>query len=217
MRSMTVVGWPLASVTGLTAINVALAACGVIAYGYISPYVALVAVIANRICVKSGIMAAFVAVPEIHAYVLPSEYSFTLPALVAYLSMFVVAFAVAPTSGRPKSERIYDAGAELPFTSKGAVEGSLHGTGVRFWDVEASADWAADCDVGAEYARLYLGRIKTGETRPLIAWIVADMVRSGKFGGVETGFIQVLGQPSALAIRAASSVPKHDPDDGRLH
>ena len=67
---------------------------------------------------------------------------------------------------------------------------SLHGNGRRYWGVISSGNWVDDCQVGEEYGRIYLERVKSGEPYPLLCWIVRDMIVAGRFTGVECGFIQ---------------------------
>jgi hypothetical protein len=84
---------------------------------------------------------------------------------------------------------------ELPFVSDHPERRarSLHGTGRCFWDVQTSGDWCADCEVGAEYGQLYLEHLRrTGKPDPLMCWIVADMIATGRWSGVECGFVQTV-------------------------
>jgi hypothetical protein len=82
---------------------------------------------------------------------------------------------------------------QLPFTSQSDdLDASLIRTGKRFWTVTPSGNWIEDCKLGEEYARLYLERINTGSSTPLMCWIVADMIKAGRYTGVECGFIQAV-------------------------
>ena len=202
---------PAIAVGGLTAANVLLAWLGVIEQGYISPYVALVAAIANKMSLRTGLVAACMAIPLINNLVFPPFGAFqavTIPEAMSYASMIAVAFLVAPRLPRHcdvSLRREYDAGTELPFTRRDHKNGngSQHGTGVHYWDVYASGVWAKDCEVGTEYARLFLERVKANEPHPIMAWIVRDMVVRGPalWSGIEVGFVQGLARPSAGAIR----------------
>jgi hypothetical protein len=49
---------------------------------------------------------------------------------------------------------------------------SLHRNGHRYWDVVSSGNWAEDCQVGVEYGRIYLERVKSGEPYLTLSWIV---------------------------------------------
>jgi hypothetical protein len=69
-------------------------------------------------------------------------------------------------------------------------DNSLHKNGVCYWDVKASDDWGDDCLVGEEYARMYLERMRHGDGRPELWWIVRDMIVAGRCTVVECGFIQ---------------------------
>ena len=84
---------------------------------------------------------------------------------------------------------------ELPFMSHRPERRdlSLHGTGRCFWEVKSGGIWHEDCDLGEEYARIYLEHLrKTGKPYPLMCWIVNDMVAARRWSGVECGFVQTV-------------------------
>ena len=122
--------------------------------------------------------------------------------LVALLAAHGMARAETPTS-REAEERdaalsaameVTPPTTELPFVSHHPErrDRSLHGTSLCFWDVKASGVWHEDCELGAEYARIYLKHLRrTGNPYPL-CWIVNDMVAAGRFSGVECGFVQTV-------------------------
>lgn len=74
------------------------------------------------------------------------------------------------------------------------LTGSLYGNGRCYWDVISTGDWAEDCRVGEEYARIWF---EASTSMPPLAWILRDMVAAGRWTGVEVGFIQ-----AALAQKA---------------
>ncbi len=190
---------------------------------YVSPYVAMVAVLANRVCVRAGLLTALLSIPTYnYLFAGAPHQGFQVPSLgevAAYASMVFAALMVAPRR-QPPTRRVYDAGTELPFTSNGRNgngdrgNGGLHGNGIRYWDVRPTGQWVEDCNVGSEYARIFVERIKAGEPRPLIGWIVRDMIVKGVWSGIEAGFMQSLGRASYAAFR--SSVSQNNANDGRL-
>jgi hypothetical protein len=108
----------------------------------------------------------------------------------AHILMLVSVFVVRRNL-RPKcvEEPNTGEGYVLPFTSSSAEPSGLHGTGHRYWDVVPSGDWCADLEVGEEYARMWLHLVRTQRPRPVISWILGDMIAAGKFTGVEAGFV----------------------------
>jgi hypothetical protein len=77
----------------------------------------------------------------------------------------------------------------------------------NFWSVARSGGWGADCAVGEAYARMFLERVRAHQSRPLLAWIVEDMVRAGpaNWSGVEVGFLQYMERASARFMLAGVS------------
>jgi len=168
-----------------------------ISHGCVFFYVAAVAVIANRIGLMAALVATLAAMPQINYFVIAPRDAFTVPTMVelsAYVCMIGVALMVTPNLRLRSRKRTWDAGTELPFThrdrSPEGAQASMHGMGVRFWSVTSTGKWSEDVAVGEEYARIYLARATTGELRPPMAWIVADMIKAGRFSGVEAGFLQ---------------------------
>ena len=169
---------------------------------YASPYVALVAVMADRVCVRAGLLSAVLAMLSFNYFFAGnSNWAFdpvTLPEATVYVSMIAVALFVAPRQPPAGTPKVYDSERNLPFTANETnhnnAKRSLHGTGRRYWSVQASGNWAADCHLGAEYARIFVERTKAIEARPMLCWIVRDMIAEGRFSGVEAGFIQTLGR-----------------------
>ena len=206
--SARAVTYPLLTVGMLTAVNDAAVDNGVYPVPYLSLYVAVVALLANRVCVRAGLLgAALSALSYDYWFSGGDHYGFVTPSIneaMAYVVMFGLAVAIAPRNppADPPDRQSFGAGSELPFTTKDTndLEKSLHGVGVRYWSVEASGDWIEDCAVGSEYARIFIERVKARQSRPLMAWIVRDMVTAGRWTGVECGFIQGVARASAAAI-----------------
>jgi hypothetical protein len=86
-----------------------------------------------------------------------------------------------------------DAITDLPFVGKDPDGKST------FWQVEASGDWGTDGKTGEAYAQIFVERIRAGQRRPLLAWIVRDMVCAGpaRWSGMEVGFLQYIERASA--------------------
>lgn len=180
-------GVPSLAVAGLTAGGLAMEATTLAC-----PYLALVAIVAHRICLQSAVLTILLAIPCNNYFFMESQWAWDHPIareLLLYGLMAVITFLVAPS--RRVARRIPDLGGDLPFTSRDTPPtDSLHGEGVRYWDVRPSGVWAEDCAVGMEYARVYVSRFKCGERRPLLCWIIRDMIRGGQWSGVEAGFAQ---------------------------
>lgn len=185
----------------MTGVGIIAENAGIVESWYGSPFVALVAVVANRLGMRSALVAAvlgaiahnyFFAGGVPRAFVWPSAAEWTI-----YLSMLAVAVLVA----RPRpttATRVYDGGSNLPFTNrttdtdKDGKPGGLHSTGWLYWDVRPSGSWPEDCHVGQEYCRIWVSRARRNEPRPLLSWIIHDMIRSRKWTGVEAGFASAL-------------------------
>lgn len=163
-------------------------AVGVVKSIYASPFVALCALVSNRVCLRSGLITAFLAM-------IGHEYFFSAPYMsldwpspeqgLAYVANFLVAFAVArryPEAPErpitPPSDQI------LPFVDTHKPPDSK-----SFWLVQGGGDWFEDTDVGREYARLYMDQRAEKKSAPTLTWVVRDMLRSGRWTGVEAGFL----------------------------
>jgi hypothetical protein len=90
--------------------------------------------------------------------------------------------------------------AGLPFTG-------VTPDGARaFWISAPSGKYLADGQVGEEYGRLLIDRMRSHQPVPQLAWIVEDMVRRGptKWSGVEVGFLQTLTRALTEALTSES-------------
>lgn len=80
----------------------------------------------------------------------------------------------------------------LPFVQFGYdLEGDRRTS--SFWNVRASHVWAVDDQIGREYGRLFLNarQARVPGTPPL-SMIMRDMVKAGRWTGVEAGFNAVI-------------------------
>lgn len=198
------------SVVCLTVIGIAAERAQFVHDWYGSPYVALVAIWANRCGLRCGLTAAVLSTLAYH-YFFAGDWSWVAPnhaQLTIYISMFVVACLVSPNSETPNPLRVLDAGHDLPFTRKDGSPNGMHRSGRRYWDVERSGVWGKDCHLGSEYARIYLARIVRGEPRPMLAWVIHDMIRRGKWSGVEAGFASAI---ERLLTKAGAEPPRQSP------
>ncbi len=214
---------PVVSVSVLTAIVSLLTNLPVLERGCFFLYVGLAAALAARFGRLAALVATAAAIPQINHLVIPPV-GFQVPSLAelaAYAAMVWVTFAVTPhdeTCGAPPRGREYDAGTALPFTRRdrnpSGEAASLHGKGVRFWVVEPTGQWAADVVVGEEYARLFLNRVQAKERRPLLGWIVRDMIAAGRYSGIEAGFLSGVTVPPPSLLIAQDNADDHGIDSG---
>lgn len=70
----------------------------------------------------------------------------------------------------------------------------------RFWSVNPTGAYGADCGTGARYARLALDYMATAGTPYLLQWAVFDMMRLRReHTGLEVGFMSAFGRIAAEA------------------
>jgi hypothetical protein len=175
-----------------------------------APAVALVAIIASRLGMRSALLAAVIGIATtdyffIHAWGL--DWPRSLGELGIYLSMLAAAVFVARPAP-PPAAAVFDRGPDLPFTSRqngdnGNPGPTLHGNAWRYWDVQPSGSWTDDCQVGAEYLRIWLNRARSRESHPLLPWVVHDMIRGQRWSGVEAGFASAL-ERAVVTTQSAS-------------
>ncbi len=82
----------------------------------------------------------------------------------------------------------------LPFVDQ------VEGGDVDWWTVAASGHAAADLELGESYARMAIDVARMFNLPLLIAFVLRDIALSGRFTGVEAGFIAVI----ASAARSGS-------------
>jgi hypothetical protein len=171
---------------------------------YGAPFVLLVAVVSNRLNMRAGLLAAFLSVLSWnflfdHQAALGHKWALSWPTtdeLAIYISCILAAILLAKPRP-PTALRAFDGGTNLPFTrapdtNGDHTHGGLHSTGWIYWDVQPTGNWGYDADVGREYCRMWISRANHNELRPLLSWIVHDMIRSRRWSGVEAGFASAL-------------------------
>ncbi|WP_298372650.1 hypothetical protein [Azospirillum sp.] len=79
----------------------------------------------------------------------------------------------------------------------------------NFWTVASSGDYAADVETGFRYAQEALAAMREHRMPVMLNWIVRDMIAAGQFGGIEVGFLEVIGQAAthSLAHRPQPAQP----------
>ena len=200
-------------VAAMTAVGLGAESFGVVQAWYGSPHVALVAVVTNRYGLRCGLVATMLSAPAWNFFFAAApKYHFGAPTrseITIYLSMLAVACLIAPRA-RPRVDppRVLDTSASLPFTADPKDKGGMHGTGRRFWEVASSGDWADDCAVGGQYARIYLNRIRYREPAPLLGWVIGDMIARGRYTGMEAGFAQGIAE---AVLRSSQAAPGAEP------
>lgn len=195
---------PVVAVFGLATFGWLLERWGLVRGFYASPFVLLAGVVANRVCIRAGLMSALLGAVVFDVVFAAPRWQLSLPTVeefLAYSSMFAIAVAVArrqPVERDPPPP--HQAGQSLPFTSQRPKttrdDGSPDGTSLMamsFWSVEATEVWADDTEVGIQYGRIYMDAVRRGSAVMPLAWIVRDMIKSGKFTGVEAGFCGIVG------------------------
>lgn len=204
--SASVILIPLLAVAIAIAIGYALISIGVVKSIYSSPFVALCAFVSNRVCLRAGMVTAFLSVLA-HEFCFAAPYlSLDWPSMeqgLAYGANFAAAYLVARRCPpAPEATARNDGSAPLPFI------GTTEQSDKSFWVVAGGRNWTEDVTVGAEYARIYLT-----EARTPLAWIMRDMVRTGRWTGVEVGFCSVIGRAAAIRRRANHGSLSHDHAD----
>lgn len=186
---------PLVATVVMVAAGKAAIASGLVVSFYASPFVMLSALVSNRVCLRAGVLAAAIGVVAHEFFFSAPYYQLNLPTseqALAYSFSFLAAYGCARrTTTRPPAEKPQEASSKLPFTA----DDTTHER--RFWVVDATDDWAEDCTVGAEYARIYLSRLRLKIPAPPLGWIVQDMIKGGRYTGVEAGFLSSMTKAAA--------------------
>lgn len=88
--------------------------------------------------------------------------------------------------------------------------------GRTFWTARPSGDYARDVADGAQRGQTFLLQLRgTGETH-MLGWIVRDMIRAGRFGGQEIGFLEAIAVASRRAALLPHHLPQHFDREGRV-
>jgi hypothetical protein len=191
--------YPVAAVGVVTGASLAAQASGLVPSPYMSAYAVTALLVANRVCLCAGILCGLLAACAFNVlFSLGYGWNHPTPGeITAYITMFAampfVAPRKAPAAVAMADGQDYSAAHDLPFTNPAAR---------LCWDVAPSGNWEADCAVGDEYGRIFLERVKAGQPRPLMCWIVRDMIsRPGaRYTGIEAGFIQHVARASAASL-----------------
>lgn len=153
---------------------------------FASPYVLGTAWVALKCGRHCGLMTALAAYLIWDGPMMPPYWALSWPDannMTVAATLIATAWLVgghAKPKAKPQDDARYIG--SLPFTTRDEDDAR------RFWCVESSGDWVEDCEVGQEYARLYLDRVDR-DAAPLLGWIVADMMRQDRpISGVEIGF-----------------------------
>lgn len=221
-KGWSVVIAPTVVTATMTGVTVMMLWVGVVKDGYFSPYVAAIAVVAARVCVRAGLLAAILSILMWDFFVVPPVLTFALPSgseVTAWLAAFAAGVLVAPRLSKDDDRPVRDAGPSstgLPFvTRKPTRNGADHTRMTSCWDVQRSGDYSADDHYGRELGRLWVDRVQAGvEGVPPLSFIVLDMLESGEFTGVEAGFANAIERAVAsgqeLAFNVLTSVPDHE-------
>lgn len=175
----------------MVAVGKLVTAGGLVQSFYASPFVALSALMANRVCIRAGMLtAALGCVAHEFVFAMP-YYQLNVPSAeqaLAYSSNFLAAYLVARrTPHVPPAKHPSAADGALPFTATNSDSTR------KFWVVSgAGHDWADDVAVGAEYGRIYIEALRASGPAPALSWIIRDMIGAGRFTGVEAGFVLAL-------------------------
>lgn len=208
---------PIAAVVLAVLIGHVILAIGLTKSIYSSPFVALCALVSNRVCLRAGLFTAFLAMVGHEFFFSAPYWSLNWPSPeqgLAYLANYLAAFAVARRFPLPPGSLPSKPDQPLPFVS------TIPRTDRSFWSVEpAGNDWIMDAAVGAEYARIYLDQRTIPGPCPALAWVIRDMIKAGRWTGVEAGFASVIERAAAqgyLQPRTVS-VPHDDAYDFNTH
>jgi hypothetical protein len=188
--------------------------------GFGPPMVLLVGFVASRLGLRAGLVCALAGMISMEFLLYDASFRF-MPTSTIKVSIYGCSFAAALLFARvaaPTANRVFDRGPDLPFTrrSNGPDEkgngGGLHGNGWIYWDARASGKWPEDIQVGAEYARIWAERAMSGESYPRLPWIIYDMIKSGRWSGVEASFASAL-ERMALRRPAPPAEPPQQSQD----
>lgn len=188
-------GFVLASgvITGLVLVEIGMLQMKLVEYGYFSPFVAVAAILSAKFCVRVGLAAALLSIVTWDYFIAPPVLQWVWPGwsdLMAFASAIVGALATAPRLQPPLGPPRRSQGTPLPFT-RGRDTRDGNGLDASFWDVVPAGTWHEDDWCGRQYGSIYLAELQNPVRRgcPPLAWIVRDMVRNQRFGGIEAGFL----------------------------
>lgn len=69
--------------------------------------------------------------------------------------------------------------------------------GRDYWPLPETGNWSDDCAAGRAAGADLLRVMAANELPPLLGIVMRAMVQKGRFGGVEVGFCQVIGEAAS--------------------
>lgn len=214
-RRCHVVVCPIAMISTCAAVGVALEYSALINRFYASPLVVAIAVASVRHGVRGGLVAALFSAAIWNCVFVPPAWAWNLPTpdeWMAYGAMLGAALVglAAPREQDQTPPPIVEIDRErLPFqaTRRDKSNGS---SAPCWWDVSVADVWHEDCQVGAEYGRIFVDAVRARQATPMLGWIVRDMIKAGRFTGVECGFLS--GVSAAILPPPPHTHTQHWPD-----
>lgn len=209
-------GFPVGIVAMFATVGLALEQFGIVKAFYASPFVLAVVVSTSRSGRRGGYLASVLSTAVFNLVFVRPVTAFTIPTpeeLLAYLSMLGAAYVVGGIMHTPAPPADVDSySGTLPFVRDNNNDTESHRS---FWDVAQSGDWLDDCTVGHQYARIYMAR-RQRYGAPILSWIVRDMIRAGRYTGIEAGFISAI--TMHLPRRATMTlIPNNHTTQGHAH
>lgn len=203
---------PVAVVATLTVGNTALAALGLVEYGYFSPYVAAAAGVSARLCIRSGLLTALLSILAWDLFIVPPILALKIPSVaeaVAWSAAIVAVILCAPRAKPGPPAKPMDRRAPLPFVRKKPDNGNGTSHDASCWAPTRTGDWQADDHYGRQIGRLWVDKRQNGEPgAPPLAFIVHDMIEDGAWSGVEAGFTHAIERAAATGEELAMLTPE---------
>jgi len=195
----SVLAYPVLAVSLMTMAGMLAKNSGLLGGWYYAPYAAIVGLISNRVCLRAGLITALLSAVS-HEYVFAGKsMGFDWPAteqLLGYLSTIPLAVAVGRrVDWIPPPPQPTDAVSEpMPFTQSDRNRADKPRS---YWAVEPSGAWSDDVDVGVAYGRIYVDRLRRSAAPPM-SWVIRDMIKAGRWTGVEAGFASTIAGAASL-------------------
>lgn len=203
-RLLALLGWwtfPVGVVSVFTAVGLILERVGIVKGFYASPFVLAVVLASLRSGRTGGYLGALLSAVAFNFVFVHPQFSFTIPSTeewLAYGSMFGAAYVVGGIRHTPPQQTDIDRySGGLPFVRDNDTDSKDRRV---FWDVESSGVWLDDCTVGHQYGQIFMAR-RMRYGAPILSWIVRDMIRAGRYTGVEAGFVSAVASSMPQASR----------------
>lgn len=188
---ISVIGYPVIGVIVISMVGMLAKTLLPMSGWYYAPYAIVIAACSNRVCVRAGVVAAGLSALSHDMIFTPPVWQLSWPGLemaIGYASGFGLALLVGrkivhETVVVPRDVGLSES---LPFVDKDRGQDQR-----LFWVVEPSGEWTDDAAVGASYAQVWLHRLAAG-TAPPLGWIVRDMIKAGRWSGIEAGFLRMI-------------------------